>query len=438
MHRRNLLLGGGAALAAPFLPYIGLAAAADVDVVIIGAGAAGLSAAKVLKDKNISFRLLEAKNRIGGRAYSDTTKFGRPFDLGCTYLHQIQANPWANYARKNGIKLTSFPPDKYNAFSIDGHPASDADYAFVGQQFKKIEAAVKRSGRASRDISMLSAAKGITKSKWDLMIYSWLASGIEASNASVMDWWNAIGGQNRLCPSGFGRMVAHFGRSIPVDLGVQVKKIDWSGSGVSVSTNKGTVRAKHCIITVSNGVLLSRRIKFTPAINNKLAVLQGIPMANYMTIGLKFSSKSILPTPRDAYFHIVKSDGTNLSFIEDINGTGVVRCNVHGKLARSLGKRSEAAAVSFAVNQLRAALGKNRVPNPGRSIASAWDKDPYVRGTWSAALPGYGKKRAQLRQSEGGKLHFAGEAHHPNMYRTCGGAYLSGRDTANRLAKGLR
>ena len=99
--RRDFLIACGAVLAMPFFPRT--SRAADVDVIIIGAGAAGLSAARTLYDAGISFKLIEARNRIGGRAYTETTTFGVPFDHGCWLQHRSNINPWIKFAKKHGL-----------------------------------------------------------------------------------------------------------------------------------------------------------------------------------------------------------------------------------------------------------------------------------------------------------------------------------------------
>jgi monoamine oxidase len=67
---------------------------ADVDVVVIGAGAAGLAAAAELRARGATAVVLEARDRVGGRVFTDTTKLGTPFDLGASYVHAVeQGNP---------------------------------------------------------------------------------------------------------------------------------------------------------------------------------------------------------------------------------------------------------------------------------------------------------------------------------------------------------
>jgi monoamine oxidase len=65
----------------------------DVDVVIVGAGSAGLAAARTLRAAGLSFKVVEAMNRIGGRAYTSSDHFGIPFDIGCAWLHAADRNP---------------------------------------------------------------------------------------------------------------------------------------------------------------------------------------------------------------------------------------------------------------------------------------------------------------------------------------------------------
>ena len=81
----------------------------DVDVVVVGAGAAGLSAARTLTEKGHSVAVLEARSRIGGRAFTESNTFGVPYDHGCHWLHDESSNPWVKYGQDHGFDLYPAP-----------------------------------------------------------------------------------------------------------------------------------------------------------------------------------------------------------------------------------------------------------------------------------------------------------------------------------------
>jgi monoamine oxidase len=419
----------------PLLPRFGYAA--DVDVVIIGAGSAGLSASKVFMEKGVSFKLLEAKNRIGGRALTDSAAFGKPFDLGCALQHQAANNPFVDYARKNRFKIGPLPADKFSKVWIGRREASGGQYTAMDRQYKKFEKALISAGQFNKDISVAEAISGIKAGKYDQMVMNWMLAGTDPKKVSLMDWYSGKDGEDYFCPAGYGTLVQHFGSDVPVELETEVTEIDWSGPGVKVTCSQGTIHAKHCVITVSNGVLASGKITFTPAINERQDIVSGIPMARYITVGLKFRRRNMLPTKRNAWFHTLNK-GKVLGWIDDIGASGVVRANIHGNVAENLEQQGERAVIQFALDEMRSALGSKSVPKPRKTKTYLWGRDPHVLGTWSVARPGFGSKRYLLRRSIGERLHFAGEACHYNMYTTCHGAMLSGSQTARQLANLLK
>src|SRR5690348_16371608 len=100
LSRRSFLTASAALIAAPAL-RIEHATAADVDVAVVGAGAAGIAATRRILAAGRSVRLIEANKRIGGRCVTDTTTFGVPFDLGAHWIHNPVANPLARLAPKS-------------------------------------------------------------------------------------------------------------------------------------------------------------------------------------------------------------------------------------------------------------------------------------------------------------------------------------------------
>ena len=437
MKRRGFITGSGASLVLPFIPLAGYAA--DVDVVIIGAGSAGLSAAKILANQGINFRLLEAKSRSGGRAFTDTSTFGVPFDVGCTFQHQAQLNPLVRYAKSNGFKIGPMPSDDHSKVWVGRREASGREYKAMNRQWDRFTAAFEKAAKGGRDISAREAVAKVRKSKWDEMVFQWIVDGTEPEDYSVVDWWNGAEGKDFLCPAGYGTLVQHFAKGIPVELETTVKSIDWSGPGVKVETSKGNITAKYCLVTVSNGVLANQLIRFTPKLPDaRMALLENIYMGNYTTIGLKFKRKKVLPVRRNAFLNYWKKDGSDLTFLADVSGTGITRANAHGNLALELEKAGKKAAVDYALSEMKRMLGSRSIRGLAKSAISTWSTDPHVMGTWSIARPGFGSKRRELRDPVSDRLLFAGEAYHSNMYSTCHGAWLTGRSAGLNLARKVK
>ena len=432
MTRRRLLVAGLAGGALPFIPKLGHAA--DVDLVVVGAGAAGLAAAKTLRKKGLNVRLLEASERIGGRALTDMASFNAPFDLGCTFLHQAQLNPYVKYARQNNFAIGPLPDDENEIIFIDGKEASEREYAAISRQYEKFEKAITRAGDQRRDISVAKAVSLVRRTKYDKMILRWLVNGVEPEEISVLDWWNEANGKDLFSPAGYGTIVQHYGASVPVEFNTSVAEIDWSKSGVTVHSNKGTISARHCVVTVSNGVLAAERIKFSPPLKSRQALINGIKMASYVTIGLKFENKNVLPTLKNSWFHIIDTQNdTNIAWMGDVGGSGVVRANMHGNAARELERLGEKGAIDHALGELRNALGKDSVPELMASKTKLWGKDENYLGAWSATSPGFGNKRKLLKKSVAKRLHFAGEACHTSLFASCHGAMVSGINVAKKI-----
>ena len=127
------------------------ARAADVDVVVIGAGAAGLAAARTLLDAGRTVTVLEARDRIGGRAHTDNETFGVPYDRGCHWLHSAGQNPWVGYAKRNGFDVYA-APDEEIVFA-DGRRASDEKNTALAAARRALYQAIGKAGRRGRDVS---------------------------------------------------------------------------------------------------------------------------------------------------------------------------------------------------------------------------------------------------------------------------------------------
>jgi len=412
-----------------------VATPADCDVAIIGAGVAGLAAARHLMDKGVSVRVLEARNRIGGRAFTDQQSFGVPFDRGCTYLHGGASNPLADMARRSGIEIKPLAEADKSKIWVGNRQASSAEYGEIDACEAAIGRLLLAAGRKGIDQSARDATGHVPPSKWSEMVESWFELACDFSDASVLDWYNNESGPDFICPSGLGNLVAGFGANVPVSLNSQVREIDWSGKAVKISSTSGTLTCSHCIVTVPVAVLAAGDILFTPRLPAwKQQALDGMVAAAYVTIGLKFVDRHVLPVEQNAWFVPWRPNRGTLMYLNDVGGQGLCRAEAGGQAARDLVALGEKGAVDFAISQLVEALGSDVRRKFLNGVTTDWMSDPFSRGAWAWAAPGQSHLRKSLSRDIDGRLLFAGEACHASMFATCHGAMVSGRDAGRQTA----
>jgi monoamine oxidase len=400
------------------------------DVAIVGAGAAGLAAARRLAAGNARVIVLEAADRIGGRAYTPERADGLVLDLGCGWLHSGDVNPWTQEAERLGFEVVrkrsrwgeqaggvGFPPDEQRAYRVE----ADAFY-------ERLESAAREPGdRPAADL----LAPG---NRWNGLIdaTSTYISGTELSRVSVADYENyADTGVNWRVRQGYGTLIAAFGAGLPVRLGTPVASVDHGASPVRLETPSGTVTARAAIVTVSTGVLAAGAIRFSPGLPDKLHAASGVPLGLADKLFLSLDE----PDAFEPDSHLIgRTDRTATgSYYLRPFGQPVVEMFVGGENARALEKGGSAAFEAFALDELADLLG-NGIRGRMRAIAhSAWERDPLVRGAYSCALPGRAGERAVLAAPVNGRLFFAGEATSTHDFSTAHGAYRSGIRAAEEV-----
>ena len=226
----------------------------DTDVAIVGAGAAGLAAARTLTDLGVPFVLLEASHRIGGRAYTEEVSPGVPFDLGCHWLHSASLNPFVAIADSFGFH--------YNTQGIslrirlDGAWASETVQEERDAFFERNLDLIAQAGERGRDVAIAEATERDSRWTAPFDYFISLMASADADRVSALDYHNYNDtGENWALKEGYGALVARFGADVPVTLNAAVARIGWSGKTLRLTTPQGEVRAKKVIVTVSTGVL---------------------------------------------------------------------------------------------------------------------------------------------------------------------------------------
>lgn len=424
--RRALLagLGGTALAAAP-------ARSGEPEVVVIGAGAAGLAAAATLQALGRRVIVLEAMDRIGGRAFTDRGAFGVPFDVGCAWLHAADRNPFAGYARAHGFDLRPHEYDLERVFL--GPQAIDAELVNAAEEAMSEAISAAASDAPASLVADVSTPVGEAAGDY----LGALDMAVDLDELSTFDYAAAEDlSPNLLCAQGFGSIVAHRGRDLPVRLSTPVRAVRWDGPGVSVITDRGDLRARAAVITVSTGVLAGGGLRFTPELpvahqeaiaDLPMGMLAKIPLLMNRRLGLEPFTDLMLARRgrRDLYFLCHPFD------------TDLMIGFVGGDLGWELSAAGEAAAIDFAVQGLVEMFGSRARDAVARGGLTPWASNPWTRGAYAAAAPGRFAARAALAESVGDRLFFAGEALAGGLVQTCGGAWLSGEAAALKAADRL-
>ena len=442
--RRDVIVGLGGVALVPNLPSFVLAQVpaplpSNPDVVIVGAGAAGLSAARTLMAAGKSVLVLEAMNCTGGRAFAEAETFGMPFDWGCAWIHSADRNPLLPLARQWGFEVVYQQPDLdriyygYEArrFTDDELRRTKAAERWIGTEAER--AARVRDGAVSELVVITTPEEEAAATYVGPMDMA-----VDLSSLSIRDYADQAELEpNYLVPAGYGNVVRRLGDGVPVSLATPVKRIRYGGQGVSIETDKGEVRARACIVTCSTGALASGYIRFDPALPVwKQTAIAEVPMALLAKIPLLIEGDRFglapnddilleLPGLQDIYF---------LCFPFDSN---MMIGFVGGAFAWQLSAAGKDAAVDFALQSLRRMFGERAADRVVKADFTRWASNPWVRGAYSAALPGKFAARAELARSIADRLFFAGEAMAGPFAQTSGGAVLTGEATAREVLKAL-
>ncbi|HYC67863.1 NAD(P)/FAD-dependent oxidoreductase [Brevundimonas sp.] len=426
--RRSLLAGlGGLAVSGARAGPGG-----DPDVVVIGAGSAGIAAALTARAAGLDVLVLEAMDRIGGRALTDTATFGSPFDVGCAWLHKADDNPYTDYARAEGFTLQAHEYDLERVW-LGREPAPAALVNAAEEAMSEAIMAAPADVAASTVVDLVSP---VNEAAGDYL--GALDMAVDLDELSTFDYANADDlAPNFLCAQGYGSIVARRGRGLPVRLNTPVRHVRWDGPGAVVETDAGSIRTRAVIVTASTGVLTSGAIRFTPdlPVATQQAVAD-IPMGMLAKIPLQIRDQRFGLEPFTDVL-LARRGRRDLYFLSFPFGADLMVGFVGGDLGWELSAAGEAAAVDFATQGLVEMFGSSAAAAVVKGGLTPWASNPWTRGAYAAASPGRYGAREILGRPVGDRIFFAGEALAGGLIQTCGGAFRSGEATARAVARTL-
>lgn len=407
----------------------------DADVAVVGAGAAGLAAARRLREQGLRVLVLEARDRIGGRAHTVTTASGFAADLGCGWLHSADRNPWVAIARNLGLTIDQTQPGWGERLVRSGYSRAEQDEWIRTREefYQRLEESAAHPDRPASELLEPG-------NRWNALLdaISTYANGVELERLSAHDYNNYDSTDINWCVrEGYGALVARFGADVPVRLSTAVTRIDWSGLPVVLETTAGTLRSRVAILAAPPTMVATESIRFVPALPPaKLRAAHGLPLGvdNKLFLSLAANWPDI-----GGNWHVTGSVERTATASYQLKPMGqpVVEMFVGGELGRDLERAGIEAMTAFARDELAGVFGNRIRADLTPLIASSWATDPLSLGSYSFALPGHAGDRAVWAAALDDRLFFAGEACSSHDFSTTHGAYLTGRAAADQAMAAL-
>ena len=402
----------------------------DFEVVVVGGGAAGIAAARELGDAGVNALIVEARARLGGRAWTVATDAIFPVDLGCGWLHSADRNPWRAMAEAEGYTVDRTPPPWSRPALPRGSP-SPAHAAFgeaIGSFREKL--ASFPEGEADRPASAFLEPHG----RWNGLLdaVSTFYSGAELDRISTRDLSRyADSGVNWRVVEGYGTLVAGHGAGLAAKLGCSVQRVDRRGKRLRIDTTDGPIAADFVIVTLPTNLIAADEGLFLPGLPDKTAAAAGLPLGLADKLFLSLSGAEEF---RDESRTFGRMDRTATgAYHFRPFGRPEIEAYFGGELARSLEAGGEAAFVDFADAELVGIFGSDFAGRVKPLAFHAWGSDPLAQGSYSYAIPGCADDRARLATPVDDRLFFAGEACSTTDYSTAHGAWLSGVEAAGQV-----
>jgi monoamine oxidase len=405
----------------------------EVDIAVVGAGAAGLAAGRVLAEGPASFVVLEARDRVGGRAC--TQVFGDwALDFGCGWLHSADDNPFAKIAESLGFALDKTPPHWTRHLPRAGF--GPQEQAAFGRALGLLEERIEAAAAEGRDLAVAELMEPGGPFNPLLDAFSSYYNGAEFDQISTLDYAAYQDSDvNWRTPAGYGALIAAFGAGAPVILEAPVTRIDRGGPRLRLETPRGTLSASAAIVTLPTPLIADGALAFDPDLPELREAAAAVPLGLADKVFLKLEEPEAFE-PESHLFGDPSRSETGSYHLRPF-GRPIVEAYLGGRNARDLEAEGKGASTAFVIEELAAGLGSGIRKRLTPIAATGWDAEPFSRGAYSHALPGRADARESLRRPIEGRIFIAGEACSADAFSTAHGAARSGAEAARSALSAL-